>query len=156
MISTLGFRKRILIGATLIFGGFLISAIARSNDPTTAASAGRTLPKEFAAPAPVRAIIQRACLDCHSDQTVWPWYSQIPPISRQIQADVASGRESMDFSSWSDYSPEERRAFAIEIAQTAASGTMPPARYVWLHHEAKLSDSDRELLTEWARAQQEK
>jgi hypothetical protein len=59
----------------------------------------------------------------------------------------------LDLSYWNDYSPEERRAFAIEIAQAAASGTMPPTRYLWLHHEARLSDTDREVLMEWARNQ---
>jgi hypothetical protein len=66
-------------------------------------------------PAPVRAIPQRACQDCHSENTIWPWYSHIPPISWQIHSDVAKGRAFMDLSKWNDYTEGERRGFKVAI-----------------------------------------
>src|SRR5262245_28478392 len=62
-------------------------------------------------PVPVRAILERACQDCHSENTVWPWYSHIPPISRQIHTDVEGGRAFMDLSKWNDFTESERRGF---------------------------------------------
>src|SRR5262245_54577719 len=62
-------------------------------------------------PVPVRSILQRACQDCHSDNTAWPWYSHIPPISWQIHNHVEKGRAFMDLAKWNDYTESQRRGF---------------------------------------------
>src|SRR5258707_14017573 len=66
-------------------------------------------------PQPVRSILERACQDCHSENTVWPWYSHIPPISSQIHSDVEKGRAFMDLSKWSDYTETQRRGYTSAI-----------------------------------------
>ena len=103
-------------------------------------------------PLPVRTILQRACQDCHSANTAWPWYSHIPPISWQIQHDVAKGRAFMDLSKWNDYSDAERQAFLVSIGAAVQSHLMPPSKYLWLHREARLSPSDLESIKAWALA----
>ena len=148
-------RKRVLIGAAIIFGGFILSAIARSTESSIVPN-GRTAPDGFVAPGPVRAIVQKACLDCHSNATIWPWYSHVPVISSQIRDDVTNGREVINFSNWQDYSPEERRMFASEIAHAVRSRAMPPSKYIWIHPEARLSEADREVLQQWARGDDKK
>jgi hypothetical protein len=145
--------KRGIIGAAAILGIVLISATARSNAVNTNVFVDRTLPKDFDAPIQVRGVIQKACLDCHSEQTIWPWYSKVPPISWQIQDDVEKGREFMNFSHWNEYSAEDRRAFAAEIAHATGTHLMPPPKYLWLHPDARLSNADLEVLAEWARHQ---
>ena len=139
--------KRGALGSAAILGIVLISATGRSRE------VGRTPPQGFVAPIAVREIIRRACLDCHSDQTVWPWYSNIPPVSWQIHDDVANAREFMDLSHWSDYTAEEQHGFVSEIALATRARIMPPPRYLLLHHDAKLSDADLHTLAEWARSQ---
>jgi heme-binding protein len=104
-------------------------------------------------PEPVRAVLQRACQNCHSENTVWPWYSQIPPVSWQIHDDVARGRAFMNLSKWSDYSEGQRRGFTVAIGAAIQSKLMPPAKYVWLHREARLSGDEIELVKAWTLAE---
>jgi mono/diheme cytochrome c family protein len=84
-----------------------------------------------------RELAVRACFDCHSNQTVWPWYSTIAPISWLIQRDVDEGRRKTNFSEW-DRAQKE----AHESAKTVQKATMPPWYYPW----AKLSPAERQTL----------
>jgi len=146
---TASFWKRCVIGSGLIVGIVLISAPGTSKDLSNSVS----LPDGFDASTPVRAIVQRACLNCHSNETVWPWYSKIPPVSWQIQDDVEQGREFMNLSQWGEYTPEERRGFASQMAHATRAHVMPPPKYLWLHPEARLSNADLNALKEWAQSQ---
>ena len=102
-------------------------------------------------PQPVRAVLQRACQDCHSANTAWPWYSRIPPVSFRIHDDVAKGRAFLDFSKWNEYSDGQRRGFTTAIGAAVGSGLMPPAQYIWIHRGARLSRTELELVQAWAR-----
>lgn len=150
--SRVVFWKRSIIGTGVALGIALALASGRSNDVPVPVAAGRTLPEGFDPPPPVGRIIQRACLDCHSEQTIWPWYSNIPFISRQIHDDVDIGREMMDLSHWSEYTDEERANYASLIAGATSSRVMPPPKYLWMHRDARLSSADLEVLKEWARS----
>lgn len=103
-------------------------------------------------PVPVRAILERACQDCHSEKTVWPWYSHIVPIAGQIHTDVERGRAFMDLSKWNDFTESERRGFTAAIGAAVQNHLMPPRTYVWLHPEARLSSDELELVRAWALA----
>ena len=88
-----------------------------------------------------RAIAVRACFDCHSNQTVWPWYSTIAPLSWGIQRDIEQGRAKLNFSEWNR--PQEG---ADNAAELVAQGEMPPTRYSAVHPEAQLSAAERQTL----------
>ena len=107
--------------------------------------AGRTNPPVKAEPnwdSPrTRELLKRACFDCHSNETVWPWYSKIAPISWGIVGDVKSGRSELNFSEWGSGEAEIN-----EIIEVIREGEMPPFYYVWLHSEAKLSDAEKDEL----------
>jgi hypothetical protein len=105
-------------------------------------------------PAPVRSILERACQDCHSENTVWPWYSHIPPISWQIHRDVAKGRAFMDLSKWSDYTEIRRLGYTAAIGAATQNHVMPPPMYVRMHREARLSSDELELVRTWVLAEQ--
>jgi hypothetical protein len=79
---------------------------------------------------PVRAIIQRACADGHSEETKWPWYSNLPPVSWQIRADINNARAMMDLSRWNEYTNEKWREFASQIARSTRVHFMPPPKYL--------------------------
>ena len=91
--------------------------------------------------AQTQALAERACYDCHSNQTVWPWYSNIAPVSWLIQRDVNEGRSILNFSEANR--PQEGLEEAGEVIQ---SGEMPPTYYVWLHPNANLSAAERSQL----------
>lgn len=87
-----------------------------------------------------RAFAVTACFDCHSNETAWPWYTNIAPMSWLVQRDVDEGRESLNFSEWG------RSGEAEDAAETVSEGRMPPFQYVILHPDAKLSDADRQAF----------
>ncbi|HEX9616335.1 MAG TPA: heme-binding domain-containing protein [Anaerolineales bacterium] len=91
--------------------------------------------------ADAHAIAQRACYDCHSNETTWPWYSNIAPLSWLIQRDTLEGRRVLNFSVWGRGEQE-----MDEIAEVIREGEMPPLKYILLHPSARLSTSDKESL----------
>jgi hypothetical protein len=114
------------------------------------AAAGNALLADSTIPVPVRSILQRACQDCHSENTVWPWYAHVPPVSWQIRSDVTRGRAFMNLSKWSEYSDDERRGFMLAILAVTKGRIMPPPMYVWMHDNARLSDADLKEIQKWA------
>ena len=101
-------------------------------------------------PATVAPVLQRACRDCHSNQTVWPWYSHVPPMSFLIRRDVEQGRAKFDFSQWASGSTTPTRKQLQEICDAASDGSMPPRGYRMMHSEATLAPADVEALCRWA------
>jgi mono/diheme cytochrome c family protein len=78
------------------------------------------------------------CYDCHSNETTWPWYSNVAPVSWLIQNDVEEGRQNLNFSDWSTNSLISTELFG-SAALTVTHGKMPPFYYAWLHPKAKLT-----------------
>jgi len=92
-----------------------------------------------------RQIAQRACFDCHSNETVWPWYSSIAPVSWLVQRDVDEGREKLNFSDWKG-AGGERGEGAEELAEVILEGEMPPPYYLITHTQARLSAEEKQVL----------
>ena len=114
----------------------------------------RTNPLEHgqpAAPAEIQAILRRACYDCHSNETIWPWYSHIAPASLLLARDVKEGRREVNFSTWEKYDTRRKTRKLKEITDELKKGEMPPWYYLPLHPEAKLSAAERELIVKWAK-----
>jgi mono/diheme cytochrome c family protein len=87
-----------------------------------------------------RELARRACFDCHSNETRWPWYSNIAPLSWLIQRDVDEGRDELN---WSEWGPDQE---GDESAETLIEGSMPPDSYSLLHPEARLSAQEIDAL----------
>jgi len=96
--------------------------------------------------AATRAFAVTACFDCHSNETAWPWYTNIAPMSWLVQRDVDEGRQAVNFSEWG------RSGEADDAAETVSEGRMPPFQYVVLHPDASLSDADRRAFIAGLRA----
>ena len=89
-----------------------------------------------------RTLAQSACFDCHSNETVWPWYSQVAPVSWLVQHDVDEGRQVLNFSTWGNGRGEEGE----EIGEVIWEGEMPPAQFLLTHPEARLTDAEKQQL----------
>jgi mono/diheme cytochrome c family protein len=89
-----------------------------------------------------RALAKRACFDCHSNETVWPWYSNVAPVSWLIIFDTQRGRNELNFSQWT--SGQSRKA--REAGETIRKDEMPPPNYLLTHPEAKLTDAEKQQL----------
>ena len=98
----------------------------------------------------MKALVQRACFDCHSNETAWPWYSNIAPVSWLVARDVHEGRRHMDFSTWADYSSALRLKKLAGISTMVQEGEMPPWFYLPMHANARLSPDDVSELATWA------
>jgi Haem-binding domain len=107
---------------------------------------------EMPAGAELRAVLRRACYDCHSNETRWPWYSRVAPASWMIANDVYHARKRLNFSTWNRYGQAERRDERKKADDAVEEGDMPLWLYVPLHPEADLDRRDRRLILEWARS----
>jgi len=105
---------------------------------------------------PTLALFQRACQNCHSENTQWPWYSRIPPASWMIAKDVYEARRHVNFSNWNSYRPDEQVDFLTRIGIAARTGRMPLPRYAFLHREAVLASQERLQIYEWSRAEKKR
>jgi Haem-binding domain len=89
-----------------------------------------------------RDLAKRACFDCHSNDTIWPWYSNIAPVSWLVYYDAVGGRNRMNFSNWTTIRLRE----PAEIASVVSEGEMPPLQYTLIHKTARLSPSEKTQL----------
>lgn len=91
-------------------------------------------------------ILRRSCADCHSNSTNWPWYSHVAPVSWLVADDVKEGRRHLNLSQWGRLSKEEAQAKQEEICDEVRAGEMPLWIYTLMHKEARLSQSDKDIL----------
>ncbi len=119
----------------------------RANQPTDAT---RTIQAHVGTTSELAAVLDRSCRDCHSNNTVWPWYTQIAPLSWLMARSVAEGRKAVNFSEWASYPPDVRRALLSVSCQDATSGTMPGPDTL-ARPETKLSPQDIETICAAAR-----
>jgi len=136
-------RLRTIIGVGAVV--FLLLQVV----PTS----GRNLPitQDVAAPPQVEAILRRGCYDCHSNETRWPWYAHIAPVSWLVIRDVERGRKHINFSTWDKYADDPETAIRKlrNIDKVMQSGTMPLWYYLPKHSEAHLSDADHQVIEDW-------
>lgn len=144
----------VIIGAAAIAaaGGSLIHPFGAASTPAEK----QTILREAQIDPQTLAIVQRACQNCHSQNTEWPWYSHVAPLSWLIARDVQQARAHMNLSGWQGYSAEDRLRFLSEIGSEVKNRQMPVERYVMLHPEARLTDAERQQLYSWTRAERKR
>ena len=145
--------KASLISLTVLFIALQFSRPAKTNpasDPALSLQARAQVPNE------VGAIFDRACRDCHSNETNWPWYSRIAPGSWLVADDVRIGRQQLNFSEWGHYSAQQVGNKLEEICAVVQVGAMPPKQYTLAHPQAKLSESDVKAVCAWTVAEQQR
>ncbi|MFT3713734.1 MAG: heme-binding domain-containing protein [Archangium sp.] len=102
-------------------------------------------------PPDVKLVLKKACYDCHSNETVWPWYSQVAPVSWLVARDVNDGRKHLNFSVWETYEQKRKTHKLEEIEGEVSEGEMPMAIYLPMHPEAKLTEAEKNALIAWAK-----
>jgi len=119
-------------------------------DETRTIQANTTMSQE------VSAIFERACNDCHSNKTVWPWYSQVAPVSWLLVDDVNGGRNELSLSEWGTYDSKKKASKLKKICEEVEGGDMPLNYYLPLHPAARLSEADKNILCDWTRQESER
>jgi hypothetical protein len=143
--------KQAAIVIVIVFAAAQLVRPERAN-PTTDAT--RTIQAHVGTTSGLVAVLDRSCSDCHSNSTVWPWYTQIAPLSWLMARGVAEGRRAVNFSEWASYPPEVQRTLLSVSCQDATSGKMP-GPYTLLRPETKLSPQNIETICAEARQAEE-
>jgi mono/diheme cytochrome c family protein len=135
-------RKLLMIAFAVIVAGFLLIQVVpygRAHDnPTVVSEPNWDSPQ-------TRELAQRACFDCHSNETVWPWYSNVAPVSWLVQHDVDEGRQYLNFSEWGRGGEGEETE---ELYEVIVDGKMPMPNYLVTHPEARLTDVEKAALAD--------
>lgn len=140
------FLKRLSLVFLVLAAAIQLIRPARTNPPVDPQrEIHASLPLDSAA----SGLLSRACNDCHSNRTVWPWYSHVAPSSWLVVSDVNRGRKALNFSEWSAYSTEDQQKHLAEVCKEVTEGEMPGFPYMVMHPNAQLSESDRAALCRW-------
>jgi hypothetical protein len=135
------FVRWTLLGLLIVLLGIQFVPVNRANP---------AVETEVPAPANVLAVLRRSCYDCHSNETVWPWYSHVAPVSWLLARDVQEGRRHLNFSTWNKVKPDRQARKLSEMWNEVESGDMPLWFYLPLHGDARLSAADKDVLRAWA------
>lgn len=106
---------------------------------------------EIAAPTEVAVLLNRACYDCHSNLTTWPWYTNVAPMSWLASRDVTEGRKHLNFSTFAKLSPERQSKKLGEVVDELEEDGMPPWFYLPFHPHAKLTQAEKQMVIHWAK-----
>jgi hypothetical protein len=143
-------RRRVTLVAVVlvvVFAGAQLVRPERVNPPT---DPSRTIRAHPGTTSELAAVLDRSCGDCHSNATVWPWYTQIAPASWLMAYGVEEGRKAVNFSEWAAYPPEAQRTLLLASCDDVSTGKMP-GPYTLLRPETKLSAQDIETICTSAR-----
>ena len=105
--------------------------------------------KMVAIPDSVQVILKNACYDCHSNNTSYPWYSNIQPMGWLMAKHIKQGRAVLNFSEFGNYSPRKQLSKLTGIANSIRDGNMPLASYKWMHKNARLDSIEKALIINW-------
>lgn len=133
-----------------IIGIFILVQLYPSSRPEVTMDNPNDLFKATEVPVEVASMLKAACYDCHSNESVYPWYTSIAPVKWLIYRDINVGREELNFSDWASMSKMDMAGALDEISGAVLDGEMPMKIYPLTHPDAKLSEEDRQLIGDWA------
>ena len=130
------------VGAIVILVALQFKTVDRSNPPVQS---------DIGTSAEIKEILRRACYDCHSNETEWPWYSYVAPMSWFVAGHVDDARGHLNYSEWPAFDLEEQEHLFEEMWEMLSEGEMPLKSYTLIHRDARLTDGERDVLLEWVR-----
>jgi hypothetical protein len=136
-------RTKILLALALSIAAIQLWPVDRSNPPVTS---------RLDAPPEVLAILRRSCFDCHSNETRWPWYAYVAPVSWLVAKDVEEGRRHMNFSAWGEIPVFKQEGLREQMVEEIEEGHMPLPIYLRMHGDARVSEAEIERLRKWNEA----
>jgi heme-binding protein len=142
--------RRLKEAAVVFVVVFAAAQLVRPERANPASDASRTIQAHVGTTSGLVAVLDRSCRDCHSNDTVWPSYAQVAPLSWLMARGVAEGRKAVNFSEWGGYSPATQRTLLSASCEDASSGKMP-GPYTLVRPETKLSPQDVETICTAAR-----
>ena len=143
---TMGRIKKILLGTVIVFIAIQFIQPARNKS-------GQVLPTDFAkiyvVPNNIQSILQNACYDCHSNNTNYPWYSNIQPMAWVMAGHIKNGKEKLNFSGFGGNTTRKQISKLKEMLNQVKDNEMPLWSYKLMHKNARLTQSETTLLMDW-------
>jgi Haem-binding domain len=140
--------KWIFVALVLVFALLQFTNPPRTNPPVIGDLMASSVP-----PPQIAATLHAACYDCHSSKTRWPWYSHIAPMSWEIAKDVNDGRENLNLSDWPVNDPKRAAKKLEDMSEQIGYDEMPLKKYMLIHADARLTESQRKKLIDWLDAE---
>jgi cytochrome c551/c552 len=145
--------KTILILGVVVFAGIQVLRPARTNPPV---DESQTIFARTQMTPQASAILNRSCNDCHSNKTVWPWYTNVAPLSWWLTNHVNEGRSNLNYSEWGKLPADRQDRKLRQICDQVEDGNMPLSSYLPMHPQARLSEEDKKTLCDWTAAERER
>ncbi len=137
----------------VVLGLFILIQFVRPARTNPAVDESQTITAHTQMTPQVKDILDRSCRDCHSNQTVWPWYTNVAPISWWLSNHVKEGRRNLNLSEWGKLDPNRQDRKLRQICDEVSDGAMPLSSYTPMHPKAKLSEQDKKTLCDWTEAE---
>lgn len=134
----------IALGVILVVIQFIHPARNQSNDNTN------SITTRYAVPEPVMAVLKTSCFDCHSNNTVYPWYANIQPVAWLLADHINDGKRHLNFSEFTKRKIAVQNHKLEEVIEEVKEGEMPLYSYTWIHKDAILTQAQKDLLISWA------
>jgi len=141
--------KKILIGLLIVF---VIIQFFRPAKNKSEGVEANSLAGHYQVPDSLQAIFKRACYDCHSNNTRYPWYFSIQPVAWWMENHVNEAKHGLNFSEFDTLTTRRKLKKLKQISEEVTEGSMPLSSYLWIHKEAKLSKADVTAISDWAEA----
>lgn len=142
--------KRVLLGSAL---ALLLMQFIRPQPNVSIHPPGKDdFLVRFSPPLAIRTTLERACYDCHSDNTHYPWYAQVQPVGWWLASHVNDGKQELNFSVFGSYSVRRQAKKLDHIADEMTNRTMPLRSYTWIHRDARLTSEQVRAVTDWTDA----
>ena len=131
-----------------------IQFIPTKKNQTSIVSAN-SIERKYNTPENVQAILKKACFDCHSNNTVYPWYSHIQPIGFWLNNHINEGKEELNFSEFNSYENKKARKKMEKVISSQEKGWMPLSSYTLIHKDATLTSTEKTIIIDWAKSVQQ-
>ena len=143
------FKKVLLLVVVVLFVAFVAIQFWRIDTTPIPIVQADTIQAGITVPPDVDMVLTRSCGDCHTNSTVYPWYSQVQPVAWWLGSHIAEGRQQLNFSTFNTYTARRKRNKLEAICDQVKKGDMPLPSYTWVHRNAVLTDSEKDAICKW-------
>ena len=139
--------KKILLGSLIVLIAIQFLRPARNTNGQVSANDFAAV---YAVPDTIKTVLRNACYDCHSNNTRYPWYTNVQPVGWLLAKHIKDGKAALNFNEFNTYSERRQSSKFKAIYNSVKDGSMPIPSYMWLHHDAKLTQQEKALLLQWS------
>jgi hypothetical protein len=139
--------KKIILGIAVLL---VLIQFFRPEKNTATAPSANNIAKKYNTPNEVKVILDKACNDCHSNNTKYPWYANFQPVAWWLDHHVDEGKGEINFDEFLTYPAKKARHKMEEVNEMVKEGEMPLNSYTWIHKDAVLTQAEKLVLAEWA------